>query len=166
MAGAPAGPGAAGGAAGRTGRRRRDSPDGVEPEPVGSAPEWPDQAPRGVHAPLPERNRLKRPTSNYPLALRDSAVRRVSETTPQHTSQWSAIEAVSAEFGIGSPETLRRWVRQAEFAADHDADALATDTGELDRLRREVAELRRSNAILQATSTFFAAEPDRPHQRS
>jgi transposase len=30
------------------------------------------------------------------------------------------------------------------------------------RLKREVAELRRANAILKAASIFFAAELDRP----
>jgi transposase len=33
-------------------------------------------------------------------------------------------------------------------------------------LRREVAELRRANEILKAASAFFAAELDRPQQRS
>jgi transposase-like protein len=37
---------------------------------------------------------------------------------------------------------------------------------ELRLLRREVAELRRANEILKAASAFFAAELDRPQQRS
>jgi transposase len=37
---------------------------------------------------------------------------------------------------------------------------------EIKRLRRENAELRRANEILKAASAFFAAELDRPHQRS
>lgn len=114
---------------------------------------------------------MKRPTSNYPTALRHSAVRRVFEQTPLHRSQWSTIEAVATEFEIGSPETLRRWVRRAESTTDHRSgvdqdDAAAGDADELVRLRRQVAELQRSNAILQAMSTFFAAELDRPHPRS
>ncbi len=32
----------------------------------------------------------------------------------------------------------------------------------LDRLEREVKELRRANAILRSASAFFAAELDRP----
>jgi transposase len=37
---------------------------------------------------------------------------------------------------------------------------------EIKRLRRENAELRRANEILKAASSFFAAELDRPQQRS
>lgn len=37
---------------------------------------------------------------------------------------------------------------------------------EIKRLKREVAELRRANEILKAASAFFAAELDRPQQRS
>jgi transposase len=40
------------------------------------------------------------------------------------------------------------------------------DHAELTRLRRENAELRRANEILKAASSFFAAELDRPQQRS
>jgi transposase len=36
------------------------------------------------------------------------------------------------------------------------------ESAEVRRLRREVAELRRANAILKAASVFFAAEFDRP----
>ena len=40
------------------------------------------------------------------------------------------------------------------------------ESAELKRLRRENAELRRANEILKAASAFFAAELDRPQQRS
>lgn len=93
-------------------------------------------------------------------------MQRVIEVTPLHPSAWSAIEAVAAEFEIGSPETLRRWVRQADVTAAHPVDPVQGGADELTRLRREVGELQRSNAILKATSTFFAAELDRPCPRS
>lgn len=108
---------------------------------------------------------MKRPASNYPPALRERAVGRVAEVSTHHPSQWAAIEAVSGEFGIGSPETLRRWVRRAEIDAGGRSDT-GTETEEVGRLRREVTELRRANAILEATSNFFAAELDRPRRSS
>jgi transposase len=38
------------------------------------------------------------------------------------------------------------------------------ESAELKKLRREVNELRRANAILKTASAFFAAELDRPHR--
>jgi transposase len=40
------------------------------------------------------------------------------------------------------------------------------ESAEIRRLRAEVEELRRANEILRAASAFFAAELDRPLQRS
>lgn len=37
------------------------------------------------------------------------------------------------------------------------------ESGELRRLRRENAELKRAHAILEAASAFFAADLYRPH---
>jgi transposase len=38
------------------------------------------------------------------------------------------------------------------------------ESAEVRRLKREVAELRRANAILKSASVFFAAELDRPQR--
>jgi transposase len=40
------------------------------------------------------------------------------------------------------------------------------ESAEIRRLRAEVKELRRASEILKAASAFFAAELDRPLQRS
>lgn len=47
----------------------------------------------------------------YPLELQELAVRRVAETRSNYTSEGAAITVVASEFGIGTPETLRKWVR-------------------------------------------------------
>lgn len=67
--------------------------------------------------------------------------------------------------GIGTTETLRKWVRQAEV--DDGCRAGVTSEG----VRRveaaeagENAELRRANGILKAAWAFFAAELDRPQR--
>ena len=52
--------------------------------------------------------------SQYPPELRERAVRMVAEVTPDYPSQWAAITAVAQKLGIGTSETLRKWVRRAE----------------------------------------------------
>jgi transposase len=104
--------------------------------------------------------------SQYPLELRERAVRMVAEVTPDYPSQWAAITAVAQKLGIGTAETLRKWVRRAEIDGGKRPGLTTEEHAEIKRLRREVAELRRANEILKAASAFFAAELDRPHQRS
>jgi transposase len=38
----------------------------------------------------------------------------VAEVRPDYPSDWPAICAVASRLGIGSAETLRKWVRQGE----------------------------------------------------
>jgi transposase len=104
--------------------------------------------------------------SNYPPELRERAIRMVAEVRPDYPSDWPAIVAVAGKLGIGSAETLRKWVRQAEVDAGQRPGVTSEDSAEIKRLKRENAELRRANEILKAASVFFAAELDRPHQRS
>ena len=109
---------------------------------------------------------MTRRSSNYPPELRERAIRMVAEVRPDYPSDWPAIVAVAGKLGIGSAETLRKWVRQAEVDARQRPGVTSEDTAEIKRLKRENAELRRANEILKAASVFFAAELDRPHQRS
>lgn len=71
---------------------------------------------------------------------------------------------VAELLGIGSPESVRKWVRQAEIDAGARPGVTSEESAEVKRLKRENAELRRANAILKAASAFFAAELDRPGQ--
>ena len=52
--------------------------------------------------------------SKYPDELRERAVRMLAEVRPQYSSQWAAITAVAGMLGIGTPETLRTWIRRSE----------------------------------------------------
>jgi transposase len=70
---------------------------------------------------------------------------------------------VARLLGVGTAETVRKWVRQAQIDAGARPGITIEDSAELKKLRREVAELRRANAILKTASAFFAAELDRPH---
>jgi len=92
------------------------------------------------------------------------AVRLVEEATPDHGSQWAAIESVAAKIGA-SAETVRKWVRRAEIDRGQRPGMSSEEHAEIKRLRRENAELRRANEILKAAAAFFGAELDRPQQR-
>jgi len=107
-----------------------------------------------------------RGASNYPPELRERAVRLVAEVRPEYPSDWPAIVAVAQRLGIGSAETLRKWVRQAEVDAGTRPGVSTDESAELRKLRAEVRELRRANEILKAASAFFAAELDRPYRSS
>ena len=109
---------------------------------------------------------MGRRATNYPPELRERAVRLVAEVRPEYPSDWPAICAVASRLGIGSAETLRKWVRQAEVDAGQRPGVSSGESAEIKRLKRENAELRRANEILRAASAFFAAELDRPQAHS
>lgn len=100
-------------------------------------------------------------TKRYSPELKERAVRMVGEVRSEHDSEWAAMARVSELLGVGTPETVRKWVRLAEVDGGPGASA---ESAEVKRLRREVAELKRANAILKAASAFFAAELDRPQR--
>lgn len=102
--------------------------------------------------------------SSYPRELRERAVRMVLETRNEHPNEFSAIVSISRKLGIGSPETLRKWVRQAEIDTGKRPGVTTEESEQIKALKRENAELRRANEILKSASAFFAAELDRPHR--
>ncbi len=94
----------------------------------------------------------------YPVELRDRAVRFVFESG-------RPIVHVAQDLGVHK-EALRSWVRQARADRGELASALTSDEREeLKRLRKEVAELRRANAILKDASVYFATELDPTRRR-
>lgn len=103
-----------------------------------------------------------RTSRRYPPELRERAVRMVVEVSDRHDSEWAAISEVARLLGVGTAETVRKWVRQAQINAGSRPGTTSEESAELKKLRREVAELRRTNAILKTASAFFAAELDRP----
>jgi transposase len=103
-------------------------------------------------------------SQRYPEELKERAVRLVLESRDQYASQYAAIESIAAKLGIGSAETLRKWVRKAEVDAGRRAGTTSEDSAEIRKLRAENRELRRANEILKAAAGFFAAELDRPQR--
>ena len=59
--------------------------------------------------------------NSYSPELRERAVRLVLDQQGEHDSQWAAVISVLSNIGF-APETLRKWVRQAE--RDHGRRAL------------------------------------------
>ena len=104
------------------------------------------------------------PGVRFSAEQKAKAVRLVAEATPQHESEWAAIESVAAKIGA-SAETVRKWVRRAEVDVGSRPGVSSEEHAEVKRLRRENAELRRANEILKAAAAFFGAELDRPQQR-
>jgi len=85
----------------------------------------------------------------------------VLDQRDQHSSQWSAIESVSSKIGC-TAETLRRWVREAEYDSGVRNGLTTEERTRLKQLERENRELKRANEILRKASAFFAqAELDR-----
>lgn len=106
---------------------------------------------------------MARPSS-YPLELRQRAVRMVAESKADYDSEFEAIQAVATKLGIGSAETLRKWIRRAEIDAGERPGTTTEESEKVKALKKENAELRRANEILKSAAAFFGAELDRPHR--
>jgi transposase len=102
--------------------------------------------------------------SKYPRELRERAVRAVAESMEQkqYPTEFEAIRTIAGKLGIGSPETLRKWIRQSEVDGGTRPGKTTAEMTEIRALKKEVAELRRANEILKSASAFFAAELDHP----
>jgi transposase len=93
----------------------------------------------------------------YPLEMRERAVRLVIESKDQYATEFEAIRSIAAKLGIGSPETLRKWIRRAEIDGGTRPGRTSEKIAEIRELKKEVAELRRANDILRSASAFFAS---------
>ena len=99
--------------------------------------------------------------TRYSPEVRERATRLVLEQAAAHGSQWQAIRSIADKVGC-TPESLRRWVRQAERGTGRRPGLTTADQQRVKELERENRELRRANEILRKASAFFAqAELDR-----
>jgi len=54
-------------------------------------------------------------TKRYPQELKARAVQIVIDARVGQETEWATISRVADLLGIGSPETVRKWLRQAEI---------------------------------------------------
>jgi transposase len=97
--------------------------------------------------------------SKYPRELQERAVRLVTESKNEYPSEFDAIRSVAVKLGIGSSESLRKWVRRAEIDGGTRPGKTSEEIAEIRALKKENAELRRANEILKSASAFFASMP-------
>ena len=97
--------------------------------------------------------------------------REIARSTPRSIESrpcvWSSIPArpvahVAAEIGVGE-QLLGRWVAAAKARSATDNPEVLDDDerAELQRLRKENAELRLDRAFLKKAAAFFASEQNR-----
>ncbi|SOC51069.1 transposase [Ornithinimicrobium cerasi] len=76
------------------------------------------------------------------------------------------IVEVAGEIGVGA-QLLGRWVAIERSRMDDPPAAVdVNERAELERLRREVAELRMDREFLKKAAAFFATENSNPSRRS
>ena len=99
----------------------------------------------------------------YSREFRDCAVGLVFDRLRDDpgVSRWAIISDTGLKLGV-SRESLRRWVNQAEIDQGERPGVSREESAEIRRLRKENAELRRTNEILKLASAFFAKELDQP----
>ena len=100
----------------------------------------------------------------YPPELRERAVRMVFETASERGERFGAVTRVAHQLGIG-PESLRKWVHQAEVDGGKRPGLTSEERARIKELERENRELRRANEILKSAAAFFGAELDRRSPR-
>ena len=97
----------------------------------------------------------------YPDELRERAIRMAVDARRDPATRSGALRRVGEQLGI-NPETLRKWVQQAEIDEGHRPGITSEEARRIAELERENRELRRANEILRTASAFFAsAELDR-----
>ena len=100
----------------------------------------------------------------YPPELKQRAIRMVLESVDRGEQRQGLVTRIARQLDIG-PESLRRWVVQAEIDRGGRAGTTTDEAQRISELERENRELRRANEILKSASAFFAAELDRPSKR-
>lgn len=70
------------------------------------------------------------------------------------------VVEVARDLGVVSPETVRRWVKQARRDAALEQGPTTEELVEIKQLRKEVADQQATIEILKAATTFLAQEAD------
>lgn len=97
----------------------------------------------------------------YTPREKEQAVRMVHALREELGTSQGTVKRVADQLGYGV-ESVRGWVKQADIDAGTTPGTTTGEQARIDELEQEVRELRRANAILRSSATFFAAELDRP----
>lgn len=99
----------------------------------------------------------------YDEQTKVKAIRLVTEHSEGYASEYEAIKAVAGRLGM-NPETLRKWIRQAEVDTGDREGTTTTAAREIRELKRRNTELEQTIEILKAATSFFVRESD-PRRR-
>jgi transposase len=99
----------------------------------------------------------------YPVEQRERATRMALDRLGEYASPYAAAQALGPKLGVG-PETLRKWIVQAQVGGGARSGPTSEELAEIRRLEAENRVLKEANEILQAASIFFARALD-PRQR-
>jgi transposase len=92
--------------------------------------------------------------SKYPEQFRRDAIELVNTSD-------RPLRQIARELGVNH-ETLRSWVNTAKQATEAGPPVVdPTVTDEVQRLRKQVAELQKEKEILRKAAAYFAREMDR-----
>ncbi len=75
----------------------------------------------------------------------------------EYRSVYAPVQAIGPKVGVG-PETLRKWVLQAQVDAQHSPGVTTTEQQRIKQLEPENRDLKEANEILKAASMFFARD--------
>jgi len=89
----------------------------------------------------------------YDQDTRAKAIRLVREHAGDYPSEYAAITAVARRLGM-TPETLRKWIRQAAVDEGQAPGVSSEAAREIRELKRKVSELERTIGILSAAAGF------------
>jgi transposase-like protein len=101
--------------------------------------------------------------NRYPVEQRERATRMALDRLDEYGSAWAVAQVLGPKLGVG-PETLRKWVLQAQTDAGARPGPSSDELAEIKRLRGQVRDLTEANEILRAASIFFARELDPRHR--
>jgi transposase len=99
----------------------------------------------------------------YDAETKAKAVRLVTEHAGDYDTEWAAITAISKRLGM-TPETLRRWVRQAQVDTGERVGVSSEAAREIRALKRKCRELEQTVEVLKAATSFFARACDPLHR--
>jgi len=100
--------------------------------------------------------------SKWDPNVRSKAIRLVREHREDYPTEYAAITSVAGRLGM-TPETLRKWIRQAEVDEGSKPGQSTAESLAIRELKRKNRELEETIEILKAATSFFARECDPRH---